>query len=746
MSLLAPLYIAGALAVALPILFHLIRRTPEGRQEFSSLMFLAPSPPRITRRSRLSNLLLLLLRAAALSLLAIAFARPFLRRSADEALGKPQGRRVALLVDTSASMRRGDLWNQAKARVDKVLAELTPADEAALFFFDRNVRPGMTFAEWRETPDPGRRGATLRARLNDASPTWAPTRLGDALSTAADLLAETDGSAKSGGGSSTASVGRQVVLVSDLQQGAHAESLQGHEWPQNVLLDVRPVALKQSANATLQVVHDAPGAVDGGDGGAAAKGEAAADAARRSTDAGRLRVRVTNQPDSTRDQFSLAWADANGPVPGTQPLKVYVPPGRGQTVRVPWTAPGDRPADRLVLSGDDDDFDNTLYVVPPTTETLRLLFVGDDVPDDTKGLLYYLRSAAGDTARQKVNVATRPPGEPPTDVDLLDAHLVVVASPPPEGRTAGLRRWAESGGTVLWVLKDASAAQRQSLAAVTGAAPPELSEAPKSNFALLARVDFEHPLFAPFSDARFGDFTKIHFWHHRRVKLPAGGAARAVASFDDGDPFLIEHPVGKGRVVIATSGWHPADSQLALSTKFVPLISGLLRGGTAGEDDPSFFVGEPVPLPQESGRSPATRATAVVVAPTGARVELPAAATTFDAGDQPGIYRVVRDGKETPLAVNVSPDESRTAPLAPEELEHFGARLGTRPPSDELATRHRQLQIIELENRQKLWRWGIVAVLGLLAAETALAGRLARRSTAPAPAGEPSQQQQVVPT
>ena len=136
----------------------------------------------------------------------------------------------------------------------------------------------------------------------------------------------------------------------------------------------------------------------------------------------------------------------------------------------------------------------------------------------------------------------------------------------------------------------------------------------------------------------------------------------------------------------------------------------------------------------------------VIVAPTGAHLELSAAATSFDAADQPGIYRVVRDGKETPLAVNVAPDESRTAPLAPEELEHFGARLGTKPPSDELATRHRQLQIIELENRQKLWRWGIVAVLGLLAAETALAGRLARRSTAPAPAGEPSQQQQVVPT
>ena len=53
MSFLAPLYIAGFLAVALPLLFHLIRRTPRSRQLFSSIMFLAPSPPRLTKRSTL---------------------------------------------------------------------------------------------------------------------------------------------------------------------------------------------------------------------------------------------------------------------------------------------------------------------------------------------------------------------------------------------------------------------------------------------------------------------------------------------------------------------------------------------------------------------------------------------------------------------------------------------------------------------------------------------------------------------
>ncbi len=83
MSFLMPFYIAGLAALSLPILFHLIRRVPKGQLPFSSLMFLRPSPPRLTRRSRLDHLLLLFLRALALCLLALAFARPFLREVAE---------------------------------------------------------------------------------------------------------------------------------------------------------------------------------------------------------------------------------------------------------------------------------------------------------------------------------------------------------------------------------------------------------------------------------------------------------------------------------------------------------------------------------------------------------------------------------------------------------------------------------------------------------------------------------------
>ncbi len=99
---------------------------------------------------------------------------------------------------------------------------------------------------------------------------------------------------------------------------------------------------------------------------------------------------------------------------------------------------------------------------------------------------------------------------------------------------------------------------------------------------------------------------------------------------------------------------------------------------------------------------------------------------TFDGADEPGIYTVT--GSDTPrsFVVNLDPSESKTTPWNIEALEQFGCRLAN--PSRKTMDREqeRQLHNAELEGRQKLWRWLILATLGILIVETGLAGWLAR--------------------
>ena len=79
LSFLSPLFLIGALTVAIPVVLHLFRRRNDPVVPFSAMRFLHQVPIEQARRRRLQDLLLLALRVAALLLLAIGFARPDLQ-------------------------------------------------------------------------------------------------------------------------------------------------------------------------------------------------------------------------------------------------------------------------------------------------------------------------------------------------------------------------------------------------------------------------------------------------------------------------------------------------------------------------------------------------------------------------------------------------------------------------------------------------------------------------------------------
>lgn len=690
MSFLAPLYLLGGLAISVPFLLHLIRRTPRGHQVFSSLMFLSPTPPRITRRSRIEHWLLLLLRAALVAILALAFARPFLRESAQLLIDRGPGKQVAILLDTSASMRRGDLWKQALERVERTLTELAPNDVAALYPYDAVLHSTLPFPDvtvGRET-----QLGLIRARLKELRPSWKETRLDQALITVADALAA---DRRDRGGDRPC----EMVVVSDLQQGALLAGLQGYEWPKEVravLSGVRTTAVGNAAARLLPM---------------GAEGE--------------QRVRVASTAGSLGEEFTLQWANATGTLPGEQ--SAYVPPGQSRVVKL-----ADRPAgaDRLRLRGDAADFDNDFFVSPEFQREFVVHYLGGDAASDVRGLRYFLERVWLETPRRKVRIVDFPgaaPEKPAWQVPPgAPVDLVVVAENLDDARHATLRGWLEQGGTALAVTPSAADGNwltrlipQLQLRDASAVEPAARTAGKPSSFALLTNLDLQHPLFAPFVEPRFADFSKVRFWRHVVCELPDSPAPpRSIARFDDGSLALWETSLGKGKLLVLASSWRTSDSQLALSSKFVPLVSSVLlyAAGERVEDIRSYAVGSPLPLPPGTDKS-------VMRTPAGDDVAIPAGLETFTATEEPGIYEWKSADKSVTFAVNIPPAESEIDPIEPTQLEQLGVRLKSEVDPRALAEQQRQMRDLELESRQKLWQWLLLAGMIVLGAETVVARR-----------------------
>lgn len=694
MGILVPLYLAGLTALSLPLILHLVRRTPRGRQEFSSLMFLSPTPPRLTRRSRLDQILLLLLRLAALALVTLAFCRPFLREAASLTFADLTGKRLAILIDTSASMKRGDLWQQAIKAAEKQLDDLNPQDDVALFAFGDRLRTIIDFQKEGAAPISDK-PQVVRNRLKELQPDWGSTELGTALVAVASELDTASDVRQS-------PLEPQIIVISDFQSGSRIEALQSFEWPERVPVVTLQIKPTKMTNAHAQVLP-----------------------AEEGNELGDVRVRVVNAADSRGDQFTVEWAEPKSSGARTD---VYVPPGQTRIIRLPRSTENLQ-ADRVVLRGDDHDFDNTFFVVPPRKLEATLLYAGRDAAEDPEGLQLYLRLAVANDPLRQVEVRPLDVTKPLTAPGDIEPKLVVVSQPVTDELRTALTKFVEQGGVLLLVPDGDEAAT--SVASFfddvefsrVAADNVGASESRSEKYLLLGEIDFTHPLLAPFASPRYSDFTKIHFWKHRAVTLKSPTITRVVARFDNGDPALLERSIGKGRVLALTSGWQPADSQLALSSKFVPLVGALLDlacGGT--EVAESVAVGQPVTL------SSSKQAEQIVVqTPDGREVRLDADVSTFTETDRPGIYRTKVGSTESGFAVNLSPSESLTTPLDLEQLEQRGVRIRTELTRTQRIDRVRQQRDTELESRQKVWRWLIVVALGLLVLETWWAGRAERK-------------------
>ncbi|MEL7835256.1 BatA domain-containing protein [Fodinibius sp. Rm-B-1B1-1] len=136
MNFLNPLFLFGLLAVAIPIIIHLVNLRRPQKVAFSTLSFFNELRKSTIRRIRIKQYLLLALRTLAIFFLALALARPFLPPTITGSESSTESRSVAILIDNSASMSRvgpdGPLIEQAKNVVTQIIENSTSNDQFLL--------------------------------------------------------------------------------------------------------------------------------------------------------------------------------------------------------------------------------------------------------------------------------------------------------------------------------------------------------------------------------------------------------------------------------------------------------------------------------------------------------------------------------------------------------------------------------------------------------------------------------------
>ena len=188
MNFLYPAFLIGALAIAVPIVLHLLRRDVAPEVRFSAVRLLKKSPVERSRRRRLRDLLLLAARVTALLLLAAAFARPFAQGATSANLPV----RI-LAIDRSFSMSAPGAFDRAMTLARQAVDDAGFGERIAVIAFDDRAQV---------LAQPGGQGEA-HAALARIRPGEGATRYAAALTQAAELAAGSSG---------------RLIVISDFQR------------------------------------------------------------------------------------------------------------------------------------------------------------------------------------------------------------------------------------------------------------------------------------------------------------------------------------------------------------------------------------------------------------------------------------------------------------------------------------------------------------------------------------------------
>ena len=512
MSFLFPAFLIGGLAAVVPIVLHLLRREHLPRVPFSDTRFLQAARVEQARRRRLRELLLLALRVAALLLLAVAFARPFLSDAAEP--GRPA---TVVLVDTSFSLSAPGQGERVRAQALEAIATAPVDHLVGVVAFDDTAHVVADLAGSR---------AAARAAVEALSPGTHGTRYRVGLAAASALIGLRDG---------------RIVVVTDLQatgwdQGAGAISPE-------VEVEIRDVA---PPPGNLAVVGIEP--------------EAAATAA------------VLFQAGASAPETRVLLAVDGVPV---SEIQVTPGPGR-TTVRFPVVLPAAGVATVSVVDPVGYAADNRRYrLLDPPAPAPVLLVTSDPRARDAVFYLERALAPGEETDPFSVDtVAAAAIAARPERLDRADAVVLIGALGLDRRGRDRLATFVRGGGGLLLVAGPTlDPGLVADLFGITDG--PRLGLGTTRTHVepvTLAPTDLRHPILRGFGSL-VGNLGRARF--NRTLALDDAdpdAPGTVIVRFDDGSPALMEHVAGAGRVLVFASDLGNVWNDFPRRPTFVPFL------------------------------------------------------------------------------------------------------------------------------------------------------------------------------
>lgn len=670
--------VAGVVGAAIPILIHLLTRDRVKRVAFSSIRFFLKSNRRILRRRKFREMMLLAMRVIACALLAVAFARPFVKAAEARQPGGVKAATARVIVaDVSASMARAGIKAQLRKEAQAAVESLSAGTDAAAL---------ITFADFPTIDAPLSTDlAEVRSKVGSLAPGHGGTNIPEALRRADAELRRAEAPRK------------EIVLISDLQRTGWQDLKEDFKLSPGVKLDVRGVR------------------GEGQGGNLAIAGGSCPATAVQDREAREVTVQIANYSDRPQEGVEVKFT-AGGK---TESRKVNLRPGgaAAATFRHVFDAPGDNPG-TVSISGDGQPGDNVFYFNTRVIPKIKVALIdGSPSAAGPSEAAFYVETAL---------TLGRNPGSPfdcrvlgaqeVSAADLREVRVAIlcdVAALAPDVRRA-LGELLRRGGGLLFLPGDAVETKTfaESFAAL---APCKLGRILSGRAlrgggtgASLSKIDFQHPIFEIFSYPRHGDLALAKF--QRYWEVTDSQLSAVPARFDDNRPALVLKEIDGGISMLLASCVGESWTDLPRQATFLPLLwQGLKYLAARTEQATAYTVGDSLPVPKDHH----------LKGPDGQTAErsIPAAA--------PGFYTLIGPSGQTVLtyAVNRNPAESAPGTVAAEEIVAAvvsTAQAGT--PAGQVGPEDARKQ----KDDQGLWSYLLAAIAVLLAGELLLGNRTLR--------------------